>query len=115
MQNLGRVSPCGPAIWPRGSGNYTEQIVKIYSPAEQIFSSAPTDGVNSSTCIAICNLARPRERARIQAQDSQETFGVRMVERSLGFHGAVGREERMRDVGGGHEADRGFPGNDAGL
>lgn len=41
MQYLGRVSPCGPDIWPRGSRYYTEQIVKLAGPAEQDLLSAP--------------------------------------------------------------------------
>ena len=36
MQNLGRVSPCGPDIWPRGFLNYTEQIVKLWGRTEQV-------------------------------------------------------------------------------
>ncbi len=43
MQYLGRVSPCGPDIWPRGSVNYTEQIVKIGGGAEQGLLPAPPE------------------------------------------------------------------------
>ena len=46
MQNLGRISPCERDIWPRASGNYTEQIVKIGRATEQDVLPAPPEEEN---------------------------------------------------------------------